>query len=222
MNIVSYNLSDFTERFLVKGSENEKYFKTLRDLQINIGDGNFLPFFDFLTSRRAYLAGGFWRRMVENSPMSMGDIDLFFLDDTSFKKTCEILAGDGWTKTAERPHATTYEKTAKNYAFQVQLISMGYYNSAAGLLEDFDFTISQLAYSPTDAKIYANEFTLHDIGKKRLVLHKVKFATTILRRLQKYTSYGYYACNGCMQEITKGIRSIPEDDFLVNSTSYVD
>jgi len=228
VNIVTFNFDEFLKRFLVKNSDNEKYWNTLSNLRLKFKDGSTNGFIDEIRNTikasegTIYFAGGFWRRIVENSPLKNGDIDLFFSDEKTFNEMRELLLYNNWEENSVKPHASTFTKTENLQKFEIQLISINYYNSITELFDDFDFTISQIALDPYTGHIVTGEFTLHDIAKKRLVLHKVKYGVAILRRLLKYASYGYYPCNGCLSAVVDGIRAIPDNDFLVYKHTYVD
>jgi hypothetical protein len=45
------------------------------------------------------------------------------------------------------------------------------------------------------------EYALLDVMRKRIVINKITYPVSSLRRLIKYTHQGYYACNGCLQEL---------------------
>jgi len=82
---------------------------------------------------------------------------------------------------------------------RIQLIRAIYPTDADDLLDKFDFTICQLAYDGETVTV--GKFTLWDIARKRLAVHKITHHVSSLRRLLKYTSQGYYACTGCLTDI---------------------
>ena len=64
------------------------------------------------------------------------------------------------------------------------------------------------------------EFTLWDLGRKRLVIHKVTYATATVRRLVKYTKQGFTSCAGVAQEILKAVAADPS--LIHSEVEYVD
>ncbi|MNV76271.1 hypothetical protein D3C71_1696100 [compost metagenome] len=95
---------------------------------------------------------------------------------------------------------------------------MGYYDSAETLLDSFDFTITQLAYDGTD--LIFGKYTLWDLTRKRLALHKLTYGVATTRRLIKYTNQGFTACAGVLQSILEAVVANP--DVIQSDVKYVD
>lgn len=233
MTNVMMDKNDFIDRFLVKGTDNRDYYNKLMNLPLYEGY-SFEELFDgTLFENGVYFAGGFWRRLVEGTPLREGDIDLFFKSKRLMDEVFDYITKSEYLEIINvvlKQHATTISVKNKLHfpenIFNIQLIGMEFYHDMDSLLDSFDFTISQIALGcdepSSEMVMKLGNFTLHDIAKKRLVVNKVRFGVAILRRLIKHTQSGYYACNGCLTAVCKGIRKITDDDFVNDRTSYVD
>jgi hypothetical protein len=105
----------------------------------------------------------------------------------------------------------------KSSEFKVQLISYGFFDTIEKVLDSFDFTIAQFGYDGKD--FVTGPYSLFDLGRMRLAVHKVTYPVSNMRRLLKYTSQGFYACNGCLGELALGIHKL---DNINLDMVYVD
>jgi hypothetical protein len=81
----------------------------------------------------------------------------------------------------------------------VQCIRFAFYPNAQAVIDSFDYTICQLAF---DGKtVTLGDFTLWDLGRRRLAIHKITYPVATMRRMLKYTTQGFTACAGCMATI---------------------
>lgn len=94
-------------------------------------------------------------------------------------------------------------KTAK-----IQLIHFKFYANAAEVIDSFDFTLCQFAFDG-ETLTYA-DFALFDAARKRLVIHKITYPVSTMRRLLKYQQQGFYACTGCLTTILSDTIQSPE------------
>lgn len=102
--------------------------------------------------------------------------------------------------------------------YDVQLIEKRFYSSVKDIIEFFDFTICQFV---TDGKIVVcGDFSLWDLGRKRLVVNTITFPVSSMRRMIKYANQGYYICNGSMTEFLNSV--IQDPDMLESRFEYVD
>lgn len=85
----------------------------------------------------------------------------------------------------------------------IQIMRLGWYDSPEHVIDTFDFTIVQ-AIVDRDY-VYMNPLTPLDLSRKRLVLHRMQFPASTLRRLIKYTHKGYFACPGSLVTISQAI-----------------
>jgi hypothetical protein len=98
-------------------------------------------------------------------------------------------------------------------------MKMVWYEDASHVIDSFDFTISQFAFT-NNSFVYNGE-AMMDLARKRLVLHRMQFPASTLRRLIKYASKGYYACPGSLINICEAIQTFNGSPD-VNEVVYVD
>lgn len=77
-------------------------------------------------------------------------------------------------------------------------------------LECFDFSIAMMAYNLKTKNFYYHPSCFIDILQKRLVIPKTPLNNPlgVLKRLHKYTKYGYSACNGTLITIAKELQEL--------------
>lgn len=168
-----------------------------------------------------WLCGGSIRRVISDRNFKDADFDVFFKDDLQFKSIYEKLQQNNFKITNEQEHAVTFEQEHDvTFSVKIQLIKMHYYPDISSCINDFDYTVAMCGFD--GSSIYLGDYTLYDIARKRLAVNKVKYPVAMLRRLIKYTKQGYYACNGCLQEIANAIHTMDPIDFKQHKTMYVD
>lgn len=116
---------------------------------------------------------------------------------------------------------------------KLQLITTMIYDSTEHILETFDFTAAMGAIEIADgdpedsSSPKLHSVILHpmmpiDVARKRLVLHRMTFPASTLRRMIKYTHKGYYACPGSIQKIAEAVADILAKDPTANGPMYID
>lgn len=156
-----------------------------------------------------WIAGGSVRRVLSSSKESH-DYDFFFRNEEQLKKTVSQIKGE---LVKENKFNTLY-----NCGDKVQLIIHNFFDSPEELIESFDFTICQFAFDGKN--LYHGVFSLWDLGRKRLAINKITYATSTVRRLLKYCSQGFTACSGTCSSILKEVSHNPS---LVNEDIvYID
>lgn len=191
----------------------------------------------------AFIAGGFMTSVVQEEKTAT-DIDIFFKDEEALRETLRIFltAADepaedsgeeitnwafrGYKLTPVQPKDWNYDKSrfiklVHPRRLPIQLIKLAYYPDAESVIDTFDLTVAQFASDGQE--LVFNPVSLYDIARKRIVLHRMQFPASTLRRVIKYTSKGYYACPGALgkiaQEMSKSVAENPDD---INSIVYVD
>lgn len=175
----------------------------------------------------AIISGGFALSVIQDDKNAK-DIDFFFTSKEAFDKTLELFrtatdeewAYGGYTIVEEslKPESRYVSLTHPTRP-HVQLMKMVWYENAAHVIDTFDFTISQFAF--TNKNFIFNGAAMMDVAKKRLVLHRIQFPASTLRRVIKYASKGYYACPGSLVNICKAIQDF-DGSPDINEVVYVD
>ena len=177
----------------------------------------------------AYIAGGFMTSVLTEEKTA-GDIDIFFNGDMAFKKTMELLlnppeddeawAFRGYTLDTKEDTIVSQSASLRYVRFvhekrpPIQLIKLVWYESADHVIDSFDFTVAQFA---TDGKnVVFNPVGILDLVRKKLVLHRMQFPSSTLRRMIKYSKKGFYACPGSLariaEETTRHLTQYPDEN----------
>ena len=177
-----------------------------------------------------WLAGGALRRTLLRQPLE-SDFDFFFASQGQFEQFCDDVKRNGAWKVSSNDHNTTFrlpsvapqstgpdEFSAYQPEIEVQAITTRWYDSPEAVIDSFDFTICQIAYDGTD--LIFGDYTLWDLGRRRLVPHRLTYATASLRRLLKYTKQGFTICSGGLSNM---LEQVAADPAIVRAeTQYID
>lgn len=178
----------------------------------------------------AWIAGGFMTGVILEEEKAK-DIDLFFSSQLAFTATVNLILNppeDAWAyKGYTLKEGTVLSKLgdARFIVFNhptrpaLQLIRFTWYESAEHVIDTFDFTIVQFAADKHG--LYYNPLSWIDLSRKRLVLRRMQFPGSTLRRVIKYAAKGFYACPGSLAHIAEEIQKFqgPAD---VNEVVYLD
>ena len=178
----------------------------------------------------AFIAGGFMTSVMQEQKAE-GDIDLFFTGEEPFKETMKLLAeppdeDSAWAFRGyrletgdkgilfENGKGLRYVKYVHDKRPPIQLIKLVWYESSEHVIDSFDFTVAQFATDGED--LVFNPIGILDLARKRLVLHRMQFPSSTLRRMIKYSKKGYYACPGSLariaEETTKHLTRYPDEN----------
>lgn len=167
-----------------------------------------------------WIAGGALRRTLQGKEPE-SDFDFFFRDADQLRDFTERLEKQGLAKIRETEHHVHYRGrlTADGPERDIQCIRFSFYQSASAVIDSFDYTICMLAFDGITLTV--GEYTLWDLGRKRLAIHKITYPVATMRRMLKYTRQGFTACKGCLTAI---LRAVPENPELLAQlkVEYVD
>jgi hypothetical protein len=170
----------------------------------------------------AWVAGGCFESLIRGEKPK--DYDIFFQNEEAFMETLQRLtvrkdvSGQFEEEDEVQEPATQYKVSNVNPEKmrtsscrfvdlhregcpKVQLIKTMWYPSLAHVLHSFDFTAAQIGMDKEG--VVLNPLAVLDISRKRLVLSRMTFPSSTLRRMIKYTQKGYYACPGSLQVIAQ-------------------
>jgi hypothetical protein len=193
----------------------------------------------------AYVSGGFMNAVLKGASDEASDLDIFFSSSEAFLKTYDLLTKPKTDKDAEEPQSVSFlkgyvteikretlftDKTLRFVKFTnpdkpkwppIQLVKLVWYDNAEHLIDSFDLTVVQFA---TDGnELVYNPLGIMDLVRKRIVLHRMQFPASTLRRLVKYASKGFYACPGSLARIANEITlSINKDPRELEKYVYID
>lgn len=183
----------------------------------------------------AILAGGFLTNLLLEEDR-FKDIDVFFTSEKAFEEMISFLqqtpefhkgngswAFSGYTLKGDidldnlgETRFIVFEHPTRP---ALQLLRMVWYDSAEHVIDTFDLTIVQFAVDSTG--LTYNPASFLDLSRKRIVLHRMQFPASTLRRLIKYADKGFYACPGSLANICKKIQEY-KGETDVNQVVYVD
>lgn len=184
----------------------------------------------------AWIAGGFALALVEGRKDSK-DIDIFCKDSRVFDEVVSLFKnppkecgdGDGGWAYSGYTLAEGTPKVSEDTRFllfthptrpSVQILRMAWYDSAEHVIDSFDLTVAQFAFD-NKGTLYFNPVSFIDVANKRLVLHRMQFPVSTLRRIVKYSKKGFNACPGSLEKVVKEIQQF-SGDVDVNQIISVD
>lgn len=194
--MTEFNLEDFLARSTDRAFADTTLALVLRELPCLSKDG-------------PWIAGGSLRRTLQGKEPE-SDFDFFFRDAEQLAAFVLKLEARGMEKVRETAHHIHYRGRLGESGIprDVQCIRFAFYQSAQAVIDSFDYTICMLAFDGNTLTL--GNFTLWDLGRKRLAIHKITFPVSTMRRMLKYTSQGFWACSGCLATILKAVPENPE------------
>jgi len=169
-----------------------------------------------VTPNGPFLVGGSVRRLIIGQPQD-SDFDVGFASFSQLDESTATLLGKGAKQTADTDFYRGFTFEINGKARVIQFLKVAY-GSAADVIDSFDFTICQTAYD--SERLIFGDFTLYDLGRKRLAIHKVTHAKSTVRRLLKYGKQGFTVCSGCIDSILKAVVANPS--LADSEVQYVD
>lgn len=166
-----------------------------------------------------WLAGGALRRTICGQ-VPDSDFDFFFRNEEQLKRFKGRLEDeDNLRLHLENEHQIEFRGTIDDEPVKIQLIRFAYYKTAEQVIDSFDFTICQFVFD--GMTLTCGDYSLWDLARKRLAIHKVTYPLSTMRRVLKYTNQGFTACSGCLTALLK---AIPDDPKLLEQlhVQYVD
>ncbi len=193
---IAHNLTDFLARSTDKSFDETTLASVLRELPPLSSDG-------------PWIAGGALRRRLQGKEPD-SDFDFFFHDADQLAAFVRELEARGMEKVRETEHHVHYRgRLGKSGTDRdVQCIRFSFYGSAASVIDSFDYTICMLAFDGQTLTV--GDFTLWDLGRQRLAIHKITYPVATMRRLLKYGQQGFTVCKGCLATILTETANSPE------------
>lgn len=144
-----------------------------------------------------YLAGGVLRTIMSDSEVldaEKTDIDLFFDSPENMDLVKEFLEkSTNYHKVFQCPEnklASYVYLDGEEPKWKIQCISVSYYPSMLDVIDSFDFTCTQFVTDWENGLV--GETSEKDTNDKHLVIHKLSYPASTLRRMMKYSRKGYH------------------------------
>lgn len=172
-----------------------------------------------LSPEGPWIAGGALRRLLLGEDPLSSDLDFFFRNaDQARDFQAQLRKLPGVDNVASNEFAETYSKPHGRRFLKLQAITLRYYTSAADVCDGFDFTICQFATDGTTLTV--GDYSLWDLARRKLTVHRISYASSSVRRLLKYASQGFTVCQGAAADLLKQVVADPK---VINSdVEYVD
>ncbi len=180
------------------------------------------------------IGGGFLTAVVMEEETAK-DIDFFFTSEKAFRDTVALILQppddteawawkgykwkDGAVQDLDNLGDTRFITFVHETRPSIQLLRMVWYDSPEHVIDSFDFTMVQ--FIATGNKLTFNPTAFIDIARKRIVLHRLQFGASTLRRLIKYSQKGFYACPGSLVKICESLQQF-KGPMDANKVVYVD
>lgn len=182
----------------------------------------------------AIIAGGFITSVLLQEDTAT-DIDFFFTSEKAFRDTVALITTppedkeawaykgyvpkDGAVFDLDKLGDTRFITFTHPNRPALQLLRMVWYDSPEHVIDSFDLTIVQFA--ACGKQLTYNPVSFIDLSRKRILLHRMQFPASTLRRLIKYAHKGFYACPGSLVKICETIQSY-QGQPDINDVVYVD
>ena len=174
-------------------------------------------------SESSWIAGSAVRSLVTGE--TVNDIDIFFKDRETVDIFLEKFKDNSEIK--EKfvcPAGQLYTfKNAGGLGVDIQLICHRFYEDYNVLLDSFDFTICQycLCFIDGAVNILTYLLAIRSLYTKELMLHKLTYPSSTLKRITKYVNRGYIARPSLYNQIVELIRNNSED-IVDDNLIYID
>ena len=213
----TFALDAFWDRYGRQEFEETEFYKALDRLPAISADG-------------PWVAGGSVRRLISRLPQD-SDFDFFFRDQAQFDAFAGDMKKRGASISNENDFNITFTLPAVKAKpiddgvfspagpeLKVQAIRMAFHDSLSAVLDSFDFSLCQCGYDGSN--LLFGDWALFDIASKRLVPGRIRYGTSSLRRIIKYTRQGFSICSGGLAHMLEQIAADPS--IIQAEVEYVD
>jgi len=147
-----------------------------------------------------WIAGGCLRDYFAGQPLKT-DIDMFFPNQAEFDKTKLYLLEMGAKLKWESGNGA--KLTYKNHTYD---LVKKYFTNPKDTIDAFDFTVSMFAVDST--QVYNGETSFIDLSKRQLMINKITFPASTMRRAFRYYEKGFRMCAGEMKKMAEAIKGV--------------
>lgn len=165
-----------------------------------------------------WIAGGAVRDFVRDEPLD-SDVDVFFTDENACASfMAEMKARPDYRETRATDGVVTFYITIDGKPVLCQAVKIRWYADMQECIDNFDYTVCQFATDGTT--LLCGPYSLFDLARKRLAVHRVTFGASSVRRMLKYARKGFTACQGCIVTLLEGMNA--DDDLIRADIKYID
>lgn len=165
-----------------------------------------------------WIAGGALRSYFTGDKVV--DYDLFFPSQIEYDKAKQyFLNNDDNSKKIEVKWESDNGMKIRYNGRTFDLVKK-FFTSPQESIQEFDFTVSMLAIDTE--KVYHGETTFIDLAKKQLMLNKLPYPASTMKRAFKYYKKGYTMCVGEMRKLAEAIQKMPPIEVKKENDNNVD
>lgn len=189
-------------------------------------DTDFIKSIQFGLPEGVIVAGGYFASLILDEPSLSKDLDVFCTGKQAFVDVVNLLLNppakptdedgepdDSWAwrgyKLEGGEKALENVNSARFLLFKcpnrpdLQVIRLAWYTDVEHVLDTFDLTVAMFGIDRTNFVYLPAAF--FDVMRKRLIVRKLSFPVSTLRRIIKYTKKGFYACPGALGDLCEKI-----------------
>lgn len=215
MNLSPKQISDWmevTDPYAGDGTLDDVY-KTIQYMHgnrlfVHEDDRALIEFINPKFETGPWIAGGACLNWYQGKNAGGADIDIFVANEEQLKEVKRKLMSLSFTRKKEVDVRGTANYEVRTSDIQsgmltmlreVQVIEFKFFKSAKELIDNFDFSVVQIA---TDGNsIVLGDTTAHDIKHKILRIGGYAGHPSVIKRVVKYVSYGYRPAPGLFEAI---------------------
>jgi len=148
-----------------------------------------------------WLAGGVLRDYFMGIYIKT-DYDLFFPDEAEYKKAERYFLVNGAKVKWESDNGMKVVYNGNIY----DLVKK-FFATPQETIDNFDFTVSMFA---VDGKtVYHGETSFIDLSKRQLMMNKITYPASTMKRAFRYYKKGFSMCVGEMKKLIEAIQAMP-------------
>ena len=133
------------------------------------------------------------------------DYDLFFPNDIEYEK-CKV-----YFKAKECSVKWESDNGMKiNYNGKTFDLVKKFFATPKETIDAFDFTVSMFAVDTET--VYYGETTFIDLAKRQLMINKITYPASTMRRAFRYYKKGFSMCVGEMKKMVESIQGMPKQE----------
>lgn len=149
-----------------------------------------------------WVAGGSVRDHFLGKGLST-DVDLFFPNKKEFNKAYRLLIDEFGGKVVWDSDNGCKIKTPK-YTFD---LVKKYFEDPQKTIEAFDFTVSMFAVN--SERVFFGETSFIDLAKQQLMVNKITYPASSVKRAFRYYEKGFRMCQGEMKKLIEAVQASP-------------
>jgi len=149
-----------------------------------------------------WLGGGCIRDYFSSKPIS-SDYDIFFPNETEYDKAKKYFIDQNCDVVWDGDNGTKLKYNNKTF----DLVKI-YFDNPQVSIDAFDFTISMFAIDTEN--VYYGESSFIDLVKKQLMINKITYPASTLKRALKYHKKGYSMCVVEIKKMVEAIQDMPK------------